>query len=81
VESTDNNNASVTSVMPPKRKVGRPPSRNWDALKPELELLIRAGYGLRALARHYGASTCSVNYQLKRMGLSTVWQESEHGQG
>ncbi len=59
-----------------KRK-GRPPSRNWDEIKGEIELLIRAGYGVPALSRHYDASHGSIVHQLKRMGLTTKWQKEK----
>lgn len=72
METTDN----IVS----RYKRGRPPVRDWEAAKPEIELLLKAGYGVQALGRHYGISPAGARLVLKRLGLRTLWQDAQHGQ-
>ena len=70
----------ATNNIKPRYTRGRPPSRDWEATKPEIELLIKAGYGCEALGKYYGLSDSGVRLVLKRLGLKTIWQEARDGQ-
>ena len=72
MEATNNNARKYTR--------GRPPSRDWESLKPEIEMLLRAGYGHMALGKHYDMSVAGMRLVLKRLGLRTVWQGAQDGQ-
>ena len=60
-----------------KRSRGRPPSKNWEAERPIIEMLIRAGMGIPAIAKHYEISISGARVVLKRLGLQTLWQEQD----
>ena len=62
-------------VVKQKRGPGRPCKRDWEAERPVIELLIRAGYGYPAIARHYGLSPLGARKMLQRLGLRTHRQE------
>ena len=70
----------ATNTVKPKYTRGRPPSRDWEATKPEIELLIKAGYGCLALGKYYGLSNAGMRRVLRRLGLKTIWQEAHDGQ-
>ncbi len=82
MESTDNNRntASVTPTIRPKRKRGRPPKKDWQIEKPAIQVLLRVGYGTMMLAKHYDMTPMGMAFVLRRLGLRTKWQESEHVQ-
>lgn len=55
----------------PKRGRGRPPMRDWDALRSEMIVLISSGWGLGRLSKRYGISQPGMKGVLKRQGLRT----------
>ena len=60
-----------------KRRPGRPCIRNWAAERDTIELLIRSGYGVLALARHYGISKPGMLKVLQRLGIVTLYQAAD----
>lgn len=60
------------------RRRGRPASRDWAGVeKPIIESLLRAGYGIRAIARFYNISPSHALHILRKLGLRTQWQEEK----
>jgi hypothetical protein len=54
---------------------GRPESRDWAALKPEIERHLEAGDGFLKLAKRYGVSAAGMRGVLARLGLGTRRQK------
>ena len=70
----------ATNTIKPSYTRGRPPSRDWEAERPTIALLLRSGSGVHAIAKHYELSISGARVLLKRLGLKTIWQEAQDGQ-
>jgi hypothetical protein len=58
----------------PRNIGGRPPTHDWHGIKPEIETLIDAGYGLLRLSKHYKVSVSGMRCILRRLNLRTQYQ-------
>jgi hypothetical protein len=53
---------------------GRPPSRDWQAEQPEIERLLKLGYGCYRLGKQYRLTPRGMRLVLRRLGLRTLYQ-------
>jgi len=54
---------------------GRPETKDWEALRPEMQRLIDLGFGTKKIAEHIGGVTQSGLCRVfQRMGLATRQQ-------
>jgi hypothetical protein len=66
--------ATASSQETIRRKVGRPPTKDWEAEKATLQRLIAMEWGCPRLGRHYGLTPRGIKLVLQRLGLRTIPQ-------
>jgi hypothetical protein len=67
--------AEQQAVAPSTR--GRKPTRDWEAEKQTIELLIKIGYTTQALAKTCGLTRIGMHKVLRRLGLRTDYKQGQ----
>ncbi len=62
-----------------RRKPGRKPKHDWNALAPEIAELLAQGYGWLRLGRRYGVTPMGMKGICERLGLKSRWQLEQEG--